>query len=202
MSNEPTNNGVIDNAQANEPSADVREDSFVPKPAFEEVTRDMHKFKSKYKNVAAELEALKAEREAAERARLEEQQQFQKLYEEEKKRRAQLEQSLSEKDKQYQTFTKKQALKSALGDVKDEYLSFANVDAIEFLDDGRLDPESVHRVANEFRQSHPQLISKPVAGDITSKAAPIENGLKPGQVDISKLSTKEKIEMLKQLKNK
>lgn len=154
-----------------------QEEAYVPKKAFQEVTTDMHKFKNKYKSVTAELEALKAEREAAQQAQLEEQKQFQELYEQQKAKTAELNSQLENANRQFELNSKRAALKAELGEVKDDYLSFARLDEIELLEDGHIDPDSLHKVANEFRQNHPSLIGKPAGGGITNTAAPIENGI-------------------------
>ncbi len=194
---ESTNSGAINdsNAEGSTPEAKV-----VPVKAYEDVNRDMHKYKSKVKDYEAKIAQYEADKKAKEEATLAETQQFQKLWEEEKKRRAELENRLSENEKRFVQNQKKLALKSALGNIKDEYLVFADLESIESLEDGSLNPDSIHKAANDFRAKHPQLIVKNEGSNITGKAPAIDSNVPGGQVDLSKMSFEEKAAYLGKLK--
>lgn len=172
----------------------------VSRKAYEEVTRDMHKNKQKAKELEMKLSEYEAQLKAQEEAKLHEQQQYKELFE---KRDAELEQARQEAQKERSRFTrsvKMAALKQELGGkVKDQYLSFANLDAITVNEDGSIDSESLRNVANDFRNQHAQLIPTDSSANVTGHAP---GSVEPPQkVDITKMSREQLLERAKQLKN-
>ncbi len=179
-------------------SGEENENKFVNREAYENVSKDMHKYKAKTKDYEARIAQLEADQKAKEEAKLVETQQFQKLYEEEKKRAQELSDRLTAREKQVIADRKKSALKNALGNVNDEYLMFANLESIELSEDGNLNPDSVHKAANDFRAKHPQLLIKNEGSNITGKAPAPDANVTSGQVDLSKMSMAEKQAILTQ----
>jgi hypothetical protein len=148
------------------------QEEFVARKAYEEVTNDMHKFKRQ----AKEAEAAKAEYEAKLRAmeeeRLRENEQWKELAEKRAQELEAVQSEIKNKDERFNTAVKKAALKQELGtSVRDEYLSFADVNAIEIDENGSLNMDSLRAVANKFREEHGSLIP-PARPESTSKAAP------------------------------
>lgn len=172
----------IDQNQASQPEGDQQQsngssqeaEKFVPRKAYEEVTSDMHKYKSQLKDMKAELEQIRAERKAQEEATLIENQKFQELYERAKQENQKLLQDLSEKEEHSKLSAKLSRLKAELGGtIRDEYLQFADLSGIVITEDGSISPDSVREVANKFRQDHPSLLPSAENLNINEKAPSI-----------------------------
>ncbi len=117
--------------------------------------------KATIEQLQKEINELRAAREAEEQAQLENEERFEELFRSAQQKVEELEE---EKARIYQDSLnerKRNVLKAELGKVKsDEYLQFANFDAIVVTDDGSIDMNSVQEVANEFRQKHSALIEQ------------------------------------------
>lgn len=181
------------------PEASGQEDKVVPRDAYEKVTQDMHKYKSKMKEYEAHMEQLRADLKAKEEAELAEQNRFKELYE---KREIELAEAKKEAQRvrdQYLTTAKRAALKQELGGkIRDEYLSFADLNSIALRDDGSIDAESVRMVANEFRKQHGQLIPQVENASITGQAPANQTPIQ-GK-DPKTMSSKELVEYYAKLK--
>lgn len=178
-------------------STSKEESKFVPATAYKEVSSDMHKFKSRYREAEAKANELAERLKAIEEEKLKEQQRFEELYEREKAEKERLAQEKEQEKNLYLRSVKISALKNELGGkVKDEYLSFANIDSIELKEDGTLSSESVQNVANDFRQAHPSLIAQDSAVNITGTAP--ANGVVTEQRErsLDQMSIEEKVALL------
>jgi hypothetical protein len=157
-------------SQSQEPKSD-----FVPAKAYEEVTRDLHKNKRRAKEFEAQINELRAQLKAQEEAKLQENEQWQEIA---KRREAELEEfktRYSQETSSFQKAVKRTALKQELGGkIKDEYLQFANLDAVQMDENGIVDSESLREVANEFRKQHGQLIPKAQEHEITGHDSSIQ----------------------------
>lgn len=188
------NNGVSDATQ--QPVVDEeKKEQYVSKKAYEEVTRDMHKNKQKAKELEAAYNELQAQLKAQEEAKLHEQERWKELYE---KREAELEQerkNAQEQQHRYLRSVKMAALKQELGsNIRDEYLGFANLNDIVINEDGSIDRESLHSVANSFKKEHGQLI--PVNDNVSiTGQAPTSNSPAPKD-EFSGLVGKDKVDAL------
>lgn len=184
---------------AAETASKQESEAFVSKKAYEDVSKDMHKYKSQMKELQAALNEYQTKIKSIEEEKMVEQQRWKELYE---KRTAELEAKEREakaRESQYLKSIKMVELKKELGaNVRDEYLVHANVEAIEFNEDGSLNKESLVTVANKFRQEHGQLIPKSENLSITGHAA--SNGEVAPPKSLEQMSMAEKIALLKQLK--
>lgn len=151
-------------------------EQFVSRKAYEEVTRDMHKFKKEREELKAGFNELQAQLKAQEEAKMQENEQWKQLYE---KRESELEEERNKAKESNIRFTnavKRSALKQELGGkVKDEYLSFADLSSISMSEDGMVDSETLRNVANDFRKQHGQLIPKEEGGEITGHGSTVDN---------------------------
>ena len=174
-------------------------EAFVSKKAYEDVSRDMHRFKQKNKELEATVNEFKSQLKAQEEQKMQEQEQWKELYQ---KREAELEQARREADSQrnqYLNAAKLSALKQEIGaNVRDEYLKFAPLDSIAFNEDGTIDRDSVREAANSFRKEHGQLIPNSENVNITGQASQQKEFQK--EVDTSKMSSKELLEYYANLK--
>lgn len=209
-SNISVNNGSNRVTVLNDPTAEVpvakkgeTKEEFVRRQAYEEVNQDMHKFKSRAKDAEARAAEMEAKLKAIEEDKLKQEQKYQELYEREKKQREQ-EATARKKDRDlYLRGLKLAALKSELGNVREEYLSHAAIDEIEVLENGSLSSDSIRSVANKFRQEHPSLIPTNMGGNITGYASPTSfNPASNKPKSLSDMSFAEKAAYLKQLKNR
>jgi hypothetical protein len=208
-SNISANNGsdraTVTDASVADSSAKKPEskEEFVRRQAYEEVNKDMHKFKSRAKDADARAAELEAKLKAIEEDKLKQEQKYQELYEREKKQR-EVEAAARKKDRDlYLRGLKLAALKAEIGNIRDTYLSHAAIDEIEVQEDGSLNSDSVRSVANKFRQEHPALIPTSSSGGITNQASPTSfNAASTQQKSLSQMSYAEKAAYLKQLKNR
>lgn len=145
-------------------------DQFVPKNAYEEVSKDMHKYKAQAKAEAAAKAELEARLKAIEEAKLVEEKRFEELYQKEREAKDKAEQALKATNDHYLRSIKMTALMRELGNIKPKYLTHASVDEIVVNDDGSLSSESVVKVANKFRQENPELVPTQSAGNINDIA--------------------------------
>lgn len=190
-------NEEVAKTQGNEEAND-----FVKRSAYEEVSKDMHKYKASYKEIAAEKVRLETELKSREEAKLAEQQRFEELYEREKEERAKLEQTLQQNQEHLINSVKKTALLRELGDINPKYLQHANIEGIEVRDDGTLSSESVVSVANKFREENPALVPSNNAGTITD-SAPASNTLSNEPIkDVSDMSKDELRDLLSNARHK
>ncbi len=177
-------------------------EAYVRRQAYEEMQKDMHKFKDRSKEAEARAAEYEAKLKSIEEQKLKDEQRYQELYEREKQERAKAQEHLENERQVYMRAVKLNALKTELGgNIKDEYLSHASVDSISINDDGTLSSESVREVANKFRQDHPMLIPSNASGNITNFASPSSFNANSGPKSLDEMSYEEKAEYLKQLKN-
>lgn len=143
---------------------------FVPKNAYEEVSKDMHKYKAQAKAEAAARAELDARIKAIEEAKLVEEKRFEELYQKEREAKEKAENALKSTNDHYIQSVKMTALMREIGNIKPKYLTHAALDEITVHDDGTLSSESVTKVANKFRQENPELVPTQNAGNITDNA--------------------------------
>lgn len=181
-----------------------KEDSnkFVSAKAYEEVSKDMHRFKSRTKELEAAHNELLAQLKAQDEAKLIEQNKWEEIA---KTREAELEaerKRAMDKEHKFNRSLKMSALKSELGgSIKDTYLIHADLEGISFKEDGTIDSESLLDVANKFRQEHGQLIAPTNNVNITGQAASTLDSFPQKTVD--QMTHEEKVRALQELqKNK
>ena len=191
------NNQVSDQGDISGGAADSKE-QFVHKKAFEDVTKDMHKYKSALKDKQAYIAELEAKQAAIEESALAEKQQYKTLFEKRDAEFQRLQNEVEERDRKYLEAVKKNALKAELGNrIKDEYLVHADISSIQFSEGSTIDRDSLIAVANQFRQNHPELVPTMQQVQHTGMA-PISNStvgsnLKP----LSQMNETEKRTLLK-----
>ena len=200
MSEDKNAGGV--NEEVAENSVQPEANDFVKRSAYEEVSKDMHKYKASYKEIAAEKARLEAELKSREEAKLAEQSRFEELYQREKEEKAKLEQTLRQNQEHLINSVKKTALLRELGDMDPKYLQHANLESIEVRDDGTLSSESVVAVANKFREENPALVPSNNAGTITDSAPANQTLQSQPTKDVSQMSKDELRNLLSQANRK
>jgi len=178
----------------------VESAEFVSKKAYEDVSKDMHKYKSKLKELEATVNEYQTKFKSVEEEKLAEQNRYKELYEK-KTQELEVEKTRTvEQQNKYLRSLKVVELKRELGGtVKDEYLVHADVNGIEFNEDGTLNRDTLVTVANKFRQQHGALIPKSENTNITGHAA-TSGGVVAPDKNINQMTFEEKALYLKNLK--
>lgn len=199
MSNEQSNDSVEEVVKAEETSeSTVKKDEYVLKNAYEEVSRDMHKNKAKYKEERARANELETKLKAIEEAKLVEAGEWKEAYEKIRKEKEEAESKAADREKRTEELTKRSALRQELGNIREEYLDHAKLSEIEIDENGAVSSDSVREVANKFRQEHSVLLPKTTAStNLTSQAATTTGVVtQTGEKLLSELTTEQKFELM------
>lgn len=165
-----------ENSQVSKPVE--QETKVVSAKAYEEVSKDMHKYKSKSKETELALNEALAQLKAQEEAKLVEQNRWEEIAKNREEELLRIQNEMKEKEDRLNRSKKMYALKQELGGkIKDVYLQHADLSSISLKDDGSVDSDSLLAVANEFRQEHGQLIPSDENVNITGQAASTIDGL-------------------------
>jgi hypothetical protein len=186
MSNVSNDTTKTDNlSTASEP----KDEKFVAKSAYEEVSKDMHKFKSKAKEAEAKAAELEARMKAIEEAKLIEEKRFEELYQKERQAKEAAEAALKNTNEHLKRSVKMTALIKELGGkISPKYLVHADLNAIIVHEDGSLSSESVVAVANKFRQENPELVPSITAGNLNDVAPAHDTLTKKQEVSFENLT--------------
>lgn len=155
-----------------EPIVEPKEEELVSKKVVEEYKTDLFKFKSKAKEMEAEVQRLKDEQALREKATLEEQAEWKTLYEREKNEKAKVLQDLQAKSEFFVNTSKINTVVSKLGGFKkDSYTKFIDTSKIDVREDGTFDIDSINREVDRIKQEYPELLSiGPSNGKMPSNA--------------------------------
>lgn len=146
-------------------------EEFVSKQAYVAVSKDMHTYKQKMKELTAQLEAIKADNEAREVSVLQEQEKWHDLY---KKSETKIQELQSIRDQERNKFLEGHKKNSVLQNVsfkKPDYIRFIDVSKIEVNEDGSISPESVQLEVDRIKKEYPELL-KTSAKEMLPDAAP------------------------------
>lgn len=138
--------------------------------------RDMHKYKSERDELKAELQKIRAEREAQERQTLEEKQEWEKLYKMEREQKeAEAKRAQEIMDKTVNN-NKVNSVIQGLGGLKNldyKFIVEQQVANIKTLEDGMTpDPESVQTIVDNIKQKYPDILKTSAAANLPSSEAP------------------------------
>ncbi len=178
-----------DNSTVLDSDKSKSEDKVVPAKAYEEVKADMIKYKSEMKNLMDKLSKFEVSASEAEKKRLEEKEEFKKLYEQENKARLELLEKHKSENGKLVNGLKIQAVKSELKFKKPQYINFVNLSDVEIGEDGNPTQESLQRVIATFKQDYSDLLEVQQVKNTPASIAP--NANKPGDVPLSKMSKEE-----------
>jgi len=192
MSNEEVK-PEVEKEEPKQTALESSEPDMVRKEAFQEVSNDMHKYKSAMKTEKARANEAEAKLKAHEDDQLKAKAKWEELYIQEKKKREELENKTEKQQLEMSDARKKAALKNELGNVKDAYLVHADLDSIEIGDDNKLNSESILNVANKFRSDYPELIPSTESGNITNQAARTGAVTQTSPKSLAEMTTDEKI---------
>ena len=136
------------------------ENKFVDKSKFDGVLTDLYKQRDSNKSLQARISELESKIQAQDSAELESQKKYQELFQKEKEKHTDTLNKFKQLENNFVTQQKQTYLASKLQVSKPEYLKFADLSKIEINSDGTIDTNSVDRVVNEFKNSHPELIKR------------------------------------------
>lgn len=190
---------VSDNQETSNETVSNQHEDYVSKKAYEEVTKDMHKFKARAKEAAAAKAEYEAKLKAIEEEKLREQENWKALSENYKTELETLKSSVNAEKQRNQEIIRKNALKQELGgNIKDQYLSLVDLNQIEINEHGLPDKDSLLEVANKFREEHGVLIQSSKGGNPTS--APASPSNLNNEPTLDKMSVEDKLNLLKSMK--
>lgn len=193
MSQQVANAGSAAETTNQSGSAGEEKIDFVSKSAYEDVSKDMHKFKSKLRETQAYTNELESRLKALEEEKMAEQAQWKELFEKRNSEFENLQNQVEERDRRYMEAVKKNALKAELGGkIRDEYLIHADINSIALNDDGTINQDSLLSVANNFRQTHSSLIPVQQTANVTSIASPSGSTIGQGLKPLNQMSLEEK----------
>lgn len=199
----PTDREVVpmkDNEEKTTQETDEKQDEFVSKKAYQEVSTDMHKYKSELNETKAKLNELLSIQEAKEKEALEEQGRWEELY---KKAQDQLTTLQSERDQERNKFVeyhKRNSVLQKLGGFKrDEYNKFVDIENIKLRDDGSIDEDSISAEIDRIKQNYPELIKSSSPASLP-KDAPMQNEV--GNKSFEAMSDHERNELKRSLLTK
>ena len=193
-------NVISDNA-ANGGKPDA--EGFVSKKAYEEVSKDMHSYKQKMKDLQATVTEFESKLKSQEEEKLAEQNRYKELYEKKAQElEAEKTKTVQEQTKYLRSLKVVELKRELGGTINDAYLVHANIDGIQFNDDGTLNKDSLVTVANQFRQQHGALIPKSDNANITGHAAANGGVVTATEKTVDKMTFAEKAMYLKNLKEK
>jgi len=134
------------------------------------------------RDLAAKVAELEAERENAQKSKLEEKEEYKKLYEFQVEKNKAMEAEARAKDEALVEGVKKRALEKELGGWKKaSYASFADLSNIVIGDDGLVDMNSVKIEANRYRQEYPELIESNKRVTVNNQAPSNDGIIKPNK---------------------
>lgn len=170
-------------------------EAFVPREAFKKALEEKNTLQTKYKEAEAKRQELEEMIASKAREEMEAKQEFEKLYQSEKQKREATEERLNKNNQLFIDSMKRSALKQALGgQVKDQYLAFADINAIEMDDNGRIGEESVKSVAEKFMEEHPGLVP---SGKAPNPTGPNGRGNPGPSVDVEKIDREQLFKLIR-----
>ena len=129
------------------------------------------------RDLAAKVAELETDKENATKSKLEEKQEYKKLYDNALGKIQAMETESIEKDKALVDGHKRRALEKELGGLrKSDYFKFADLGNIVIGDDGLVDVNSVKFEANRYRQEYPELLSTSKKIEVNNRA-PSQDGI-------------------------
>lgn len=194
MANEENNNDPN-----NEPNQVIEEKPKVDKSAYDAVSNDMHKYKGNIKILEAKIAQMEADNSSRETATLEQNKEFQRLYELEQAKNAELNSSLAEKSEKFIKSHKLNAVKEAVGGFKKkEYVKFIDTSKILVDDNGLVDENSVKNEVDRIRKEFPELLTKK-SGKLPPSDAPNTGSEPQSKMNINNMSVEQMNEYRRKL---
>jgi len=172
-------------------------EEFVSKKAYQDVSTDMHKYKTDLKETKALLNQIQAEQEAVKKEALAEQGRWEELYNSNQSELDQIKQERDSDKNKFVDYHKKNSVLQKIGGFKrDDYNKFIDVENVSMNDDGSLNEDSLMNEVDRIKQEYPELL-KSASNTKLPNDAP--KGNEVGPQDANKLQGHEKVQYLKSL---
>ena len=198
----PTDNEVVpmnDNEEKTN-QENTKQDEFVSKKAYQEVSTDMHKYKSELNETKAKLNELLSIQEAKEKEALEEQGRWEELYKQAQDKLTTLQSERDQERNRFVEYHKRNSVLQKLGGFKrDEYNKFVDIENVKLRDDGSIDEDSISAEIDRIKQNYPELI-KTSSPTSLPKDAPMQNEV--GNKSFESMSEHEKAQLKRSLLTK
>ena len=174
---------ITESSVEHEESVDFNE-QVVPETAEEEKSEQVVAWEShqkllsqrkadqkKARQLEQEARELREQLKSIQNAKLEEKQEYKKLYEASRAELESIKREQEEKERIMVNKEKQAALIKELGGLrKNDYLKFADLENIVIDDSGQIDSNSVRLEANRFREAYPELIASKNPVRVNSQA--------------------------------
>jgi len=177
-----------------------REDQFVAWESHQKLLNQRKADQRRAKELEKQYRELQQQLKEQEHRKLEEKQEYKKLYEASQSELDRLRAEQQEKQRIMVNKEKQAALVKELGGLhREEYIRFADLDAIVIEDSGEIDRNSVRLEANRFRESYPQLIKSETPVRINSQAPSGPSQTLNNQKSAGQMSTSEREHVKRQM---
>ena len=163
-----------------EDNAEMGQDDSVAYATHKKLLSQYKQNQGAAKNLAARIAELESEKENAQKSKLEEKQEYKKLYDNALGKIRSMETEAKEKESALVSEHKRRALEKELGGLrKSEYFKFADLSNIVIGDDGLVDENSVKFEANRYRQEFPELLQATKKVQVNNQAPSNDGIVKP-----------------------
>ncbi len=174
-----------------------QKEDFVSKKAYQEVSSDMHKYKSELAETRARLAEMESIQEAKEKEALEQQGKWEELYKKSQEKFQTLQAEREQEKSQFVDYHKKNSVLSKLGGFKrDEYNKFIDVKSIQMNEDGSINEDTLTAEIDRIRQEYPELLKAQPSVKLP-KDAPSYSEV--GKKSFDQMSEKERTELKRKL---
>jgi hypothetical protein len=162
-------------------------EEFVAAKAYQEVQKDMFKYKTALKEKEAILSQLKLEKEQREQQALQDNEEWKTLYENTRSKLEEINKARTEEKEQFINYHKKNAVLKEIGGFKrDEYSKFINVSSVELDEEGNLVQESLLNEVNRIKQQYPELLKSSNASPLPADAPKVTDPMQKSWSEMTK----------------
>lgn len=176
-----------------EPVIEPKEE-YVPKKAYEETAKDLHKYKKLAKEAEARLAQVEAEKAIAEQAEMEAQGKYKELYHKSEEEKLELlKREKAKAEEAIDSFIDTNITTLIGGWKNSTYVRFINRDNVERGEDGYPLKESLQKEADRIKQEMPELIAVSTNSQMPSGAP---KDINFDSKDISKMTQRELDQLL------
>lgn len=174
-----------------------KDDKTHSEKAFRKVSDDMHKYKSDNAELKSQIDKMNQLQEDEQRANLEKNDEYKKLYEDERHRNDDLQTKYDDRNSKFIDSQKINAVKDKLGQFKrSEYNRFIDTSRIIMDNEGNVDVMTVDNEVNRLKNEYPELIKAKKASKLPNQSPASGDPNKP---PLSKLTSEERMDMRRKM---
>lgn len=152
-----TDGAAEETIEGKEETTEEKKEDMVKYESFAKLLKEKKNLASKFNDVQAQLNEIKAEKESEEKKNLEESGKFKELYDAAEKEKEELRKLLDNQSAKLRADRVLNAVKGHVKLVHEDLYTFIDTSAIEFDEDGHPTKESVEMEANRLRAKYPTV---------------------------------------------